>query len=52
MRSLVSWKNKNDKINDTDEISKPNLLGCFNKAEFIESDEVNAKTMRKLKIKW
>ena len=57
MESLISWKKKRDKYrgeyadDDTDVIA-PRLTDTLNEVVFIRRDEVNAKAMRKMGIKW
>jgi hypothetical protein len=56
--TLVKWKQKRDKHCDEcneeydDEVKSPRLSHSLQNVTFIKSDEVNAKTMRIMKVKW
>jgi len=57
MESLVSWKQKRDRYSDeADEdelgVRGPGLTNTIQESKFIMRDETNARTMRRLKIKW
>jgi len=57
MESLVSWKQKRDRYSDeADEdelgVRSPRLTNTIQESKFIMRDETNARTMRRLKIKW
>jgi len=57
MESLVSWKQKRDRYSDeADEdelgVRGPRLTNTIQESKFIMRDETNARTMRRLKIKW
>ena len=64
MESLVYWKKRRDKfqdsdingpgdqVDDFDEQGYVKLTGSHDKVKFIMKDETNASSMKKLGIKW
>jgi hypothetical protein len=65
MHSLVRWKRRRDRFQDSDNVSgmgdqvdcfedmeSPSLTGSPMSVKFIQKDETNAEAMKKFKIKW
>ena len=65
METLVPWKKRRDKFQDSDNVSgmgdqidsfeereDPSLTGSPTEVKFIQKDETNAEAMRHLKLKW
>lgn len=53
MDSLVRWKRRNDKFNDedTDDVKEVSLVKPLKKVDFVDDDS-NAKSMRRMKLRW